>query len=133
MFARTFGPQHFSIRRMGAGWLALAVLACGSEEPTAPELPIVLASTGSILGSKIAFQSNRDGGDVEIYVMNPDGSAQTRLTTSAGADANPDWSPDGRRLAFASFRIPGQNLATGRIQCVNHRPIGAHRHPMNAR
>ena len=32
-------------------------------------------------GSQIAFTSNRDG-NVEIYVMNDDGSGQTRLTNN---------------------------------------------------
>src|SRR2546429_398866 len=30
-------------------------------------------------GTKIAFTSERDGGDRELYVMNADGSNQTRL------------------------------------------------------
>lgn len=48
---------------------------------------------------KIAFSSNRDG-NFEIYVMNPDGSAQTRLTNNPAADRLPAWSPDGTRIAF---------------------------------
>jgi dipeptidyl aminopeptidase/acylaminoacyl peptidase len=52
---------------------------------------------------KIAFQSNRDG-NYEIYVMNADGSRQTRLTKNSAFDGNPSWSPDGRRIAFESDR-----------------------------
>src|SRR5687767_3195397 len=47
----------------------------------------------------IAFETNRDG-QSEIYVMRPDGSAQTRLTTGGGS--HPAWSPDGTRIAFTS-------------------------------
>jgi hypothetical protein len=36
--------------------------------------------------------------------MNVDGSAQRRLTTSAGSDVSPSWSPDGKTIAFASDR-----------------------------
>lgn len=36
----------------------------------------------------------------EIYTMNPDGTGQTRLTTSAGADLEPAWSPDGQKIVF---------------------------------
>ena len=59
----------------------------------------------------IAFQSNRDG-NVEIYVMNADGSGLTRLTNSPGADAAPDWSPDGRKLVFQSERDGNIELYT---------------------
>jgi Tol biopolymer transport system component len=51
--------------------------------------------------SKLAFVSGftRNGAS-RIYVMNPDGSGRTRLTTKKGADTNPVWSPDGSRIAF---------------------------------
>jgi dipeptidyl aminopeptidase/acylaminoacyl peptidase len=57
-------------------------------------------------GQKIAFTSARDGND-EIYVMNADGSGQTRLTFSPGLDLAPAWSPDGARIAFISIRDAG--------------------------
>jgi Tol biopolymer transport system component len=36
--------------------------------------------------------------------MNADGSDPVRLTDSAGADTNADWSPKGDRIAFESNR-----------------------------
>lgn len=53
--------------------------------------------------SKIAFVSNRDG-NYEIYVMDPNGSEQTRLTYNDADDTEPSWSPDGKKIAFASNR-----------------------------
>jgi dipeptidyl aminopeptidase/acylaminoacyl peptidase len=53
---------------------------------------------------KITFDSNRDGGNYDIYVMNADGSEQTRLTTDPGIDEDPNWSPDGTKIAFNSIR-----------------------------
>ncbi|TLY50518.1 MAG: hypothetical protein E6K55_11530, partial [Gemmatimonadetes bacterium] len=41
-------------------------------------------------GARLAFVSNRDG-NFEIYVMKPDGSLQTRVTTNAAFDADPAW------------------------------------------
>jgi Tol biopolymer transport system component len=44
----------------------------------------------------------------EIYVVNADGSGLCRLTRSRADDEHPTWSPDGRRIAFASgFVLPG--------------------------
>src|SRR2546426_159580 len=43
------------------------------------------------INGKIAFTSERDG-NREIYAMNPDGSSQTRLTsTPSSTDQEPDW------------------------------------------
>ena len=52
---------------------------------------------------KIAFSSNRDGND-EIYVMNPDGSGQTRLTNDAGSDLHPSFTADESLITFSSTR-----------------------------
>jgi Tol biopolymer transport system component len=63
------------------------------------------------LDGKIVFVSTRDGngdnyitGEGEIYVMNADGSNQTRLTFNAFDDTDPAWSPNGQKIAFASDR-----------------------------
>lgn len=62
-------------------------------------------------GTKIAFDSYRDGLD-EIWVMNADGSGQTKLTSdSQGDNASPVWSPDGTKIAFYSDRSgQGQDI-----------------------
>jgi len=39
-----------------------------------------------------------------LYIMNADGSGQKPLTTVPGSDYEPDWSPDGKRIAFTSLR-----------------------------
>jgi dipeptidyl aminopeptidase/acylaminoacyl peptidase len=57
---------------------------------------------------KIAFESQRDG-NPEIYVMNSDGSNQTRLTfTSSAGETHPNWSPDGAEITFGSNRDNGK-------------------------
>lgn len=58
----------------------------------------------------IAFQSNRDGNN-EVYVMNPDGSDQTRVTLNSRNDQRPDVSPDGNQIVFVSNRITETNLS----------------------
>lgn len=54
-------------------------------------------------GSQIVFQSNRDGNE-EIYIMNADGSGQTRLTFNRAVDVMPRWSKDGSKVIFMSDR-----------------------------
>ncbi len=60
--------------------------------------PLALKANG-----KIAFVSNRDG-NAEIYLMEPDGSNQTRLTNTQGEELAPVWSPDGTKIMFESNR-----------------------------
>ena len=52
---------------------------------------------------KILFTSSRDG-NREVYIMNPDGSEQVRLTKHPGNDLQAVWSPMGERILFVSDR-----------------------------
>ncbi len=60
-------------------------------------------TTPTLAETRIAFVSLRDGVH-EIYVMNSDGSNQTRLTNNTEVDYGPAWSPDGAKIAFWSNR-----------------------------
>jgi Tol biopolymer transport system component len=40
----------------------------------------------------------------EVYVMNADGSGQTRLTNELANDDSPSWTPDGSKIIFRSDR-----------------------------
>ena len=62
-----------------------------------------IATTTFTVVRGILFNTNRDG-NLEIYVMNPDGSQPTNLTNDPGSDTFASWSPDGTKIAFETDR-----------------------------
>ena len=54
-------------------------------------------------GERIAFASDRDGGNWELYTMNADGSQQRRLTNTPYQDESVTaWSPNGEKIAYVT-------------------------------
>ena len=52
-------------------------------------------------GTRIAFARYVDRVNVEIHVMNADGSGERRLTFVSGPDSDPAWSPDGTKIVWS--------------------------------
>lgn len=84
--------------------LALTIVACdddgGDGRPDGDD--------GAAAEPRIVFFSDRDGDD-DIYIMGLDGSDVVQLTDEPGRDYEPDSSPDGRTLVFASNRADPNN------------------------
>jgi TolB protein len=93
-----------SFRTKAAAALA-AVLAAGSLMVAPLAQPAHAAFPGQ--NGKIFFESHQDG-PFEIYSMNPDGSAQKRLTT-AGFGVEPSVSADGQKLTFTGTGVQGSD------------------------
>lgn len=68
-------------------------------------------------GKKIAFMSNKPG-NMDVYVINADGTGEKRLTSDPGIDGWPAWSRDGQWLVFSSER-------TGNAEIYLMRPDGS--------
>jgi Tol biopolymer transport system component len=112
-FERDVGGNHdiYVMNENGLGVTPLTTDPANDEDPAwSPD------------GTKIAFVSNRDGYPAclsnpnspclpEIYVMNADGSNQTRLThTQNVEEVEPAWTPDGTKITYtdpADFCGPG--------------------------
>ncbi len=66
-------------------------------------------------GSRIAFTSDRGGGD-NIWIMNADGSDMRQLTDEDFRLLNqPTWSPDGQFIAAKKHFTTGRSLGTGEV------------------
>ena len=75
--------------------------------------------------SKLTFDSDRDGermsGTVEsrnikeIYISDYDGESQRRVTVGKTLNIAPRWSPDGRSIAYTSYRRGGANIFISNI------------------
>ncbi len=87
----------------------------GAPTRIAEGLPFEMQPRFSPDGSKIAFTSDRGGGD-NLWIMNRDGSDKRQATKETFRLLNnPDWSPDGRYLIGRKHFTTGRSLGTGEI------------------
>ena len=76
-------------------------------------------------GARLVFASNRahyEGAspepgppDMDLWIVNADGSGRRRLTTDSASETNPSWEPDGQSVVFTSDRDSRGDLYRIRI------------------
>src|SRR5947209_5767629 len=86
---------------------ALLAIALGAlllkPSSSSDESPSGTVPPGGGGGGRIAFISDRSG-SYQVYVMNADGTGQTRLTNNKSVDSYPRLSRDGSKIVFESRR-----------------------------
>lgn len=100
---------------------------------------VVFWATGEkgIAATRIAFSQPRvlGGEEVqELWVVDYDGENLRRLTDHRSIILSPNWSPDGRRIAFSSFKTGDQriwelDLVTGEERMIEVNRPGQHMTP----
>ena len=76
--------------------MAVALFSVSSMMPGEPAAQTVSSS------GKIVYVGS-DGVNNDIFTMNSDSTEVTQLTTDGASNDNPEWSPDGTKIAFDSW------------------------------
>jgi Tol biopolymer transport system component len=93
----------------------------GSPAPVAGSTAAEVEPAYSADGQRIAFASNRPGSNgTDVWMVRLSGGEVTRLTTDAGSEVQPAWTPDGRLVYVAAGRLrwldPADASAGGPIE-----------------
>lgn len=61
--------------------------------------------------NRIIYDSTKNG-NADIFIINPDGSGHSQITSGTDNDITPTWSPEGRKIAFSSDRSGNSDIWT---------------------
>ncbi|MFT3891442.1 MAG: protein kinase [Anaerolineales bacterium] len=95
-------PQIYLINVDGTGLTLLTNMENGSCQPSWSPDGKQLVFISPCRGRGDFYDNSYK--DSSLYLINVDGTGQRALTTIPGADFDPAWAPDGKRIAFASLR-----------------------------
>ncbi len=74
-------------------------------------------------GDKIAYSTMQSKGEIDLFVINPDGSGLQQLTRKSGENEHPSWSPDGGMIVFSSSRQGKKKLFVMNANGENQRRL----------
>jgi TolB protein len=119
VYGQVKGSGDFDLPAESARGFRMAVHAASDA--------VVRWATGEpgMAASRIAFVM-QGRGSKEIYLVDSDGENVTRVTSDGTIALSPAWSPDGRRLAYTSYRegtprLYERDLSTGADRVVSDR------------
>jgi dipeptidyl aminopeptidase/acylaminoacyl peptidase len=123
---RSIMQRHKPLASFLTSLAALLLMGCGSgtalpgstdtsckDRSTAADTDLPVPSP-ALLGGRVAFLSDRDDSDGEIYLYDPQGAALTRLTNNHLKEEDLAPSPDGTALAF----MVGRDLYRLDLDCI---------------
>lgn len=91
--------------------LAETTPAPQSDSPAPLNSPSSLSDAPAAPARKIAFTRLAPSGDnYDIFTINPDGTGLSPLLDGSTSDYQPNWSPDGTKIAFNSNRNGGNEI-----------------------
>lgn len=119
VYGQEKGRAEFALPASGSAGFRMAVHAASDA--------VVRWAVGEpgYAASRIAF-TRGSGGRKEIWLVDSDGEGLQRLTSDNSIALSPAWSPDGRRIAYSSYKGAGmwlyeRELATGSERVVSDR------------
>ena len=83
--------------------------------PDGKWIAYVMSRNGSQESSYTDISEDRNS---DIYVVAADGGTPRQLTTNPGADSNPQWSPDGKWIAYVASTEPKSWAAKSELMVV---------------
>lgn len=101
-------------RRSPSTSSAIYTMPIAGGAPTRPGLAYEHQPRFSPDGKRIAFVSDRGGGD-NIWIMNRDGSDKRQPVEGRFPAGKPSWSPDGEFIVARSICSAGRSLGTGEV------------------